>query len=143
MYNIGFTLGDPYEDGHGKYKTFHIECNYSVEDITAAYKDAVKLLGFDYVETVCAEYEDYYIHENETDILLKYGIIKEEDINRNVIDNYNYCPKDCYILDEDEYVEIFFKIVKLILPDIVYKNRDLNETQLNLLHCAAYGIFGE
>mgnify|MGYP007106333090 CR=1 FL=1 len=46
LHNITFTLGDPSGDGHGHYVVFHMESNYSVQDITDAYNKAAKNTRF-------------------------------------------------------------------------------------------------
>ena len=50
LYNITFTLGD--SSGDGNCVVFHMESNYSVQDITTAYNKATKILGFDFIKTV-------------------------------------------------------------------------------------------
>lgn len=50
MYNIGFTLGDV--KGLRDHITLeeHIQCNYSVSEITEAYRNACKKLDFDIIK---------------------------------------------------------------------------------------------
>lgn len=45
-YNIGFTLGDPRGDGHACTTDYHIVANHSADEISKAYKETTKLLGF-------------------------------------------------------------------------------------------------
>lgn len=51
-YNIGFTLGDPGGDGHACTTDYHIVANHSADEISKAYKETTKLLGFDFIKEV-------------------------------------------------------------------------------------------
>ena len=110
-----------------------MESNYSVQDITNAYNKATKILGFDFIKTCCVEYGDHYIKNLYTPILIKFNIINKAE-NLEIEDFYDI-PKGTYYIDDgvDEYVDIFIKIVRLVLKDFEWKERDLNETTLNLL----------
>ena len=132
LYNITFTLGDPSGDGHGHYVVFHMESNYSVQDITNAYNKATKILGFDFIKTCCVKYQESYIKPTYASILVKYGVLNK--ISLEDTDFYGV-SKGTYYVDDgvDEYVDIFIKIVRLVLKDFEWKERDLNETTLNLL----------
>ena len=131
MHNIKFTLGDPWGDGHGYHKEFHLESNYSAADITLAYEKATKRIGFDFVKECCSEWEDTTIESDKTEILIKYDIIDAKDLDDNVY----------HIWNSKYYVEIFIKIIKLIIPDFILQDRDIREEELIILNGAAYGIF--
>lgn len=51
-------------------------------------------------------------------------------------------PAGCYWFDyaEDEFLEVFFNIVRYSLPDFEWTSRDLEEDTLYLLEGAAYGF---
>ena len=133
-YNVCFTLGDPSGDGHANTSEYHMVSNYSAKEIDKAYKKATEILGFNFVEKVGSDYEDNELREPYFSILVEKGIIKKED--------YEYDGKtllDTY-LDESNFIDIFKNICKLILPDLVIKDRDLEEQQIFSLKGAAYGI---
>ena len=44
-HKVKFTLGDPSDDGHGKYEDFYIKSSLSVEELKEAYKKAKNILG--------------------------------------------------------------------------------------------------
>lgn len=113
MYNICFTLGDPSGDGHANTSEYHIVATHSVEEITNAYRKTTELLGFDYIKEVGTT-ED-----------VQYGP-----------------PAGCYWFDyaEDEFLEVFFNIVRYSLPYFQWTTRDLEEDTLYLLEGAAYGF---
>ena len=78
-YNIGFTLGDPRGDGHACTTDYHIVANHSADEISKAYKETTKLLGFDFIKEVGVDFQsDYWIPEKFTKELLKLGIIDEK-----------------------------------------------------------------
>ena len=45
-YNIGFVVGDPSGAGHACTTDYHIVANHSADEISKAYKETTKLLGF-------------------------------------------------------------------------------------------------
>lgn len=136
-YNITFTLGDPSGDGHACTSEYHIVANHSVDEISEAYKKTTKELGFDYVEEVGADYQaKRWIPEEYTTKLLELGIIDREFIEEDEDNGF------CYMFDyaEEEFVFLFFDIVKHSLPDLEWDYRDLNERTLYELEGAAYGF---
>lgn len=139
LHNITFTLGDPGGDGHGHYVVFHMESNYSVKDITDAYNKATNLLGFDFISTCCVKYQESYIKPTYASILVKYGVLNK--ISLEDTDFYGV-SKGTYYIDEgiNEYIDIFIKIIKLVLKDFTLEYRDLQEDSLSILDFAAYGL---
>lgn len=139
LHNITFTLGDPSGDGHGHYVVFHMESNYSVKDITDAYNKATNLLGFDFIKTCCVKYQESYIKPMYASILVKYGVLNK--ISLEDTDFYGV-SKGMYYVDDgvNEYVDIFIKIIKLVLKDFTLEYRDLHEDSLSILDFAAYGL---
>lgn len=133
MYNITFTLGDPSGDGHASTSEYHMVSNYHAKEIDEAYKEACKIIGFDYVEEVGMEYLEPYINEEHFNILVEKNIIDRKDFecSSGELDLY---------LDEEWYLDIFIKICKLVIPDLILIYRDLEEENLYCLDGAAYGI---
>lgn len=143
-YYIGFTLGDPSNDGHGMTSEYHLVVNHPAQDIAEAYRTASRKLGFDFVERVGADYEpDYYIPQEMTAKLLEINAIPDEDgISTEEATSPWDTPIGCYEFDqpEDEFMDIFFNIVRSELPDIKWKTRELEEDRLYILEGAAYGF---
>lgn len=118
-YNIGFTLGDPGGDGHACTTDYHIVANHSADEISKAYKETTKLLGFDFIKEVGVDFQsDYWIPEKFTKELLKLGIIDEKYVRES--DAEWGAPAGCYEFDyaEEEFVDLYFAIVKYSLPDL-------------------------
>lgn len=121
-HNIGFTLGNVLEIT----EKYSIIANYSASEISDAYKNSTKLLGFNFVKEVGREYN--YIPDKFTKKLLDFKIIDKSQV---VNDRYEF-----YYADE-EFINIFFDIVKLSLPDLEWNHRDLQEEILWDLEGAA------
>ena len=157
MYNYTFTLGDPSCDGHGCTREFHIQTSHSKEDIYSAYVDFSAQYGFKYLDMVGDEYDCFGgIPEDITKVLFELGIITDEERVIHYDDTrekykgntYHYeedrdCKYDgCYEFDDcdEEFLDIFFKIIKHQIPDFEWKIRDLEEETLSILHGRGYGF---
>ena len=156
LYTLEYSLGDPYDEGHGKCERHFDKSNYSSEEISKAYKSATELLGFDYVKEIAAKYMDSSISCKYTGKLLKHGILTPSDfgyseeewkeyidsISKNGSFDYEDLNEDFYDLDQDKFVDIFVKIIKLILPDFEL-TEVITPTDgcLNELDNTAYGLF--
>lgn len=126
MYNFNLIFRDPYNNKIQE--SYHMVSNYSLEDITKAYKEASKLMQFNFIGYCYGDYEDLYLDEEASEILVKYNIINKKDLH------VTFNPDEVYyIKDSTTVINIFTTIVKLILKDFELKERDLNETTLNLL----------
>lgn len=124
MYNIGFTLGDV--EGLRDHITLeeHIQCNYSVSEITEAYRNACKKLDFDIIKF---SHSNRCINGDTFKRLIHFGVIDQE-----YEEDGNYCLEDSF-----DFINTFFRIVKIELPDIEWSYRDFNEGWLKILHGAA------
>lgn len=135
-YNICFTLGDYSNDGHGHSEDFHMIANYPVDQIEMAYEQASCRLGFDFCQKCCIDYGEWRIKPFYASKLSAEDIIEYD----SEIEPAGYelgCETTC----EDEFIEIFVKIVQLVLPDFEMKERDLEEKCLGPLEGAGYGLF--
>lgn len=126
MYNFNLVFKDPYDCTIQE--SYHMVSNYSLEDITKAYKEASKIMQFNFIGYCYGEYEDFYMDEEASEILVKYNIIRKEDLHKTFEYGNAY-----YIKDSTTVINIFTAIVRLVLKDFEWKERDLNETTLNLL----------
>lgn len=140
MYYIGFTLGDPSNDGHGMTSEFHIETSHSIKSIEMAYKRATEKLGWNYLETICSEYEDCTINSEQIEDIDKNLDLDIKDILPS------WCIRDlerkgyCHI-GEDSFLEIFFEIITSEILDFEWNYRELDEDILDILDGAGYGLF--
>jgi hypothetical protein len=136
MYRFKIEIGDPYDDGHGKYEDFIINSNKSKKEIEIAYKKVCELTGLVFTENtdiivngeridwqhpeyndrkICVEYESYEPSKLAWDILRKYGIIES---------------KAGY--DHQGFLYLFMDFIKIELTDLEYKIESENIESLNL-----------
>lgn len=136
-HNIGFTIGDYDWDGHNLYQKYHVISNHSGEEISIAYQELSKELGWNFLAE-CSRYGEQFLTEEGEQHLLRLGIISESNIFTSKEDWGN----DTYTIENsDEFVDIFFKLVKIKIPDLMWDYRDLNEERIHLLDGAGYGLF--
>ena len=143
MHNITFSLGDPWDDGHGKYVEYHMVSNYAADEIEEAYKKACKIIGFDFVSRIADEYEcDWFLDEETTNLFLKHHLIDSDRVTSEE-DGDTYQPANCFYFENglDDYLNIFCRLIQLILPDFILRTRNLDEETLSILDGAAYGLF--
>lgn len=87
-------------------------------------------------------YIEYHIQCNysaKAETLVKLKVINSEDLESG---KYEWREEGSfYINNTDDYANIFFEIVKLILPDLKWREADSHEEELYLLNGAGYGLF--
>ena len=130
MYNITFCLGDPSNDGHGLYKEYHLISNYSAKEIDDAHTTFVNKHEVNLTE-YCRDYLDNEISGKLLDYLVEINAINEQDIEEDAF----------YINDPDEFVYLFFELVKTELPDLIWEYRDLEEDIIYSIYNSGYGLF--
>lgn len=130
MYDVIFTLGDLDDN----YEDCQFQSNYDVDDMSVAYRQASKILNFDFCKECCTKYNENYITRRYIDKLLNYKIIKE----KNIINNGT---EDIYLISTSTvFLEIFTKIVRIVLPDFILKPRIIKAHLFFPLDGAAYGV---
>lgn len=145
-YKLSFTLGDPSWDGHGMTSEYNIICNYSSGEIESAYKEMCEELGFDFLE-LFSEYEcSRNIPEKYTKTLVENNIINSDRIiTEETLSKCSWYNKEdlntVEIDGEDDYLEIFFDIVRKKLPDLKWDLATSDFETLGVLHGAGYGLF--
>lgn len=116
MYNFNLVFMDPYN--YGMQDSYRMVSNYSLEDITKAYKKVSKIMQFNFIGYCYGEYEDFYMDEEASEILVKYNIIRKEDLHKTFEYGNAY-----YIKDSTTVINIFTAIVRLVLKDFEWKKR--------------------
>lgn len=141
MSKFKIYLGDPSDDGHGKFDFFIIESNKTTKEIEQAYTQSCELTGLTFTENspiivngkeidwqdpeyddrrICVEYESYNPSDLAWSILNEHGIEKQE----------------CY---KESFVHLFLKFIKLSLKDLEYSilNDKIEELPLDI----GYGLY--
>ena len=141
-YRLSFCIGDPSGDGHGREKHFHINCNYSSKEIDEIYKKLTDKLGFDFCDKAASEYESQELDPEFTQRLIDIGFLDKNDKGIISEDDDWYTPGSYHFEAIDEFLLMFFDLLKMIQPDLDYEFITLNwgET-LTPLEGAGYGFF--
>ena len=126
-------LGDPHDDGHGKYDKILLESNVPVTVVQRAYKDSCKKtkISFNHNEDytgenrhftiadeyrIATEYDEPHLYKKTYDILQKFGLTE------NFPCDLDEPSKDGdYFLHVDSFVELWIWFVQLSNPKIKLK----------------------
>ena len=142
-YRLSFSIGDPSDDGHGRYKDYLINCNYSNEEIEKIYEKVKAKLGFDFIEKAASEYESRELAPEYTKRLIDIGFLDKD--NQGIVpeDDTWDTPGSYYFETTEEFVGMFFDLLQFIQPDLDYEfvTLEYGDT-LRLLEGAGYGLFG-
>lgn len=112
MHLIKLIVGDWSGDGHRQCDTFVIESEFSPEKINKAYGKATKILGFDLIEEVCAEYEESTLDPEVMAKMRCNGI--DPDDYAETYDNKTVIWESC------RYADLYLRIVKLGDPSFEF-----------------------
>ena len=115
---INIAIGDWSQDGHNQSENFTYEVNKPVGEMQQAYKDSCKKteIQFNHNEKyggkikVCTEYEENKIPSDAIKILNDAGINMKQ-----------YCDKNGYFNNPEDFAELILEFIKLSLPDLAYK----------------------
>ena len=125
---INLVMGDWSSDGHGKTETVSIKSNLDKEEIKAAYKAGTKILGFDFINEVCADYGCHHrLPQENFETLVKHGMRR---------DNWDMYDENTISMWTDSFSEIYLFIVKLGNPEFEYKT-----VKAATIDIGGYGLF--
>lgn len=146
-YIINLIMGDPSGDGHGNIQYISIKSNLNKNAIQTAYEKGTKLLGFDFVDKVCADYEDNFLHKEEMNKLVKHGF-NVDDLGSitsyekkealNFIKNDEMFYSNHLRLWTDSFSNIYLFIAKLGNKNFKYKILDENDSSIDI---GGYGLY--
>lgn len=139
---IEIILGDTSGDGHCMTDKFVIESGFSVKEIEDAYQNAVKILGFDFINVCCEEYEDDTLDVESQKALLKIPEIRQMIQEDWGIEDLEAVDKDGnYKVFSDfstsSYTDIFLSLVKCGNPQFSYTKENSPKT----IKIGGYGLF--
>ena len=77
MYTFQYTVGDWSNDGHGQTDVFFLKSSETAQDLNAAFKAGVKVIGHD-VTSMCDGYEDNTIPEEVAQAFIDVGVEFDE-----------------------------------------------------------------
>jgi len=133
------TIGDRWDDGHGKYDTYHFKSNKSAAEIKELYGVASKMHNLD-VTRQCEEYED----QSFTDLFIQHAVevfggypeyleklteaFLDENGSGEIVENW---------VDRELYVDIYLWTAKLVSADLVWERvRRSNDIEIG-----GYGFY--
>jgi hypothetical protein len=128
-HRIDLILGDPSGDGHGKSQTVVINSSLSRGELLAAYQVGRFIVGFDFINEVCKEYEDCRMKREYKTKLLELGFFDfyEDGLEEDT----------CY-LDQELFAQIFLFICKL--GDTLFEYQIVESN--SYINIGGYGLFG-
>ena len=139
MKQMQITFGDYWNDGHGKYKTFTMNCNKTDSELMQAEKDSEVLTNYQFqtngkYTTIANDYEESSIKDEVVADLIKLGF-----------DNIVRMDEDTWPLHEledgiDDFKEFFMRWLKMSTPDLEWEWTDSTIPNA-IFNCRGYGMF--
>jgi len=138
------VLGDWSGDGHGQMDKINILSNLDKKEVLKSYKKGSKILGFNFIDDVCADYEDTFLPKKHLESLIEQGF-KFANLSSYDKKNLKEClEEDCdgngFSIWIDHYTDIFLFVVKLGNKDFEYEV--LKEELCPTINIGGYGLFG-
>lgn len=123
---VHLVIGDWSDDGHGKTDSVFIESNLTALQIEEAYSQFfTNNLELALYKDFCEDYDDVRLPEKLATFLLEAGLIMQ-----------GYIDTENFIVNQDEYVQIYLFIVKLARPDFKYSLIEIPKCNIG-----GYGFF--
>ena len=141
-YTYQITLGDPLNDGHGKYEKIKFKTNKTKEETVEAYLKSCKLTGLrfhhlrkgDRSNELFCEYEQAYLTKYQIEVLSIHNCPFEEFFDMSEDDLL-----EDTVLYNDGLFDLIMWFISLSLPDLEYEViQDKIET-INL-NCKVNGV---
>jgi hypothetical protein len=123
MHTHYFRLGDPSDDGHGRHKSYVIQCNFDYKQLKLLVEQAQKTLDIDF-DKWCHKYEEWRLPVKDSDILRKTGIletffrVKEYDMDHETMQ-----MGTGYYFDDglDELFELWLHCLQFVDPSFKFE----------------------
>lgn len=134
-YHFHFIIGTFETD----YEHYNICCNYSKEELTKAFYEVENILGFNLSELCQIPGEDY-IEPDKVNILVKRKVLKQNQ----VVSKEESDGTDIgfyYFKSIDDFVELIFNCIKLVLPDLKWSWD--GDNVLDFIDGLGIGLFNE
>lgn len=142
-YKIRMVLGDPKNDGHGIVESNVIFSNLSFDELTAAYADGSLKIGFDFISSICAEYQDMELPDSELTILESAGLL--DWLNKNSRGKHNNSLTEFFFDKDADINRLTTTKYILVWLFIAWLGNSLLEFELDgelpSIHIGGYGLF--
>lgn len=130
-YHFSLVCGDWSGDGHDKRESTALTCNYSLQEVKAAYKIASEQLGVDVINDCCTEYEDCYISSTVADKLREVGIFTGRE------DDEDDPDEGSVFMWADVWVDVVMDVAKTVLKDLEWEEASHSDKW----DVGGYGLF--
>lgn len=129
------SVGDRYDDGHGKHEFINVSTNYNSKEICEAYKKSSEVIGHCVFEDICTDYEDNTVKSEVVMKLLECGV-NIDPFEKSLND------EDHTILwmDAEGLVKLVMEMAKVHLPYLKYKIVT-DEVEEMFINSIGYGVF--
>lgn len=135
MHKITLVVGDWSGDGHDKSDTYIIESNLDLEQLSAAYKAGVQLLGTDLVEDICSDYED---NSFPVEVFNKLqALLGPHKVQLDLDEDYPEAEEEFRVYDSELWVDLILGVCKLGNPSLEWSLIDPDASW----HIGGYGLF--
>lgn len=135
VHKITLVVGDWSGDGHDKSATYIIESNLDLEQLSAAYKAGVKLLGTDLVEDTCSDYED---NSFPVEVFNKLqALLVPHKVQLDLDEDYIEAEVEFRVYDSEIWVDLILGVCKLGNPSLEWSLIDPDASW----HIGGYGLF--
>ena len=111
---------------------FIIKTNLTKEEVCKAYNDGVKIVGFNFIDKFCTEYDETSIDHDTAKKLVELGLQNFELAKKG------WEIKNGYWLNADNFLDIYLFICKLGNPEFVYEK--VEDRGLPSIDIGGYGI---
>lgn len=109
---IELVVGDPDKDGHNISEVTCIKSNLSKLDVINAYESGSELLGFNFTQKYCIDYDDRSVPTEILDKLISKGFD---------IDSIDGPYDDVYHVYGEDFTKIYLFICQIGNPDFRYE----------------------
>ncbi len=99
------SMGDRFDDGHGRYEIAHLKANKSHEELLQIQNEAQKIVNFDYIFQ-----DENTLTQDEVNTLKEKGIDFSSEVLVEQCDLY----EDVYWFNPESAAELYVQAMKLI-----------------------------
>jgi hypothetical protein len=130
-YRISLNVGDFWNDGHGRYESFHYKTNCSRSVILTGYTSATAYTGLNPIEDFFRDYDDHCVSQETLTKLRELGLIPEhlwQEAMQYGFNGVGFMPED--------YAELFLNFIKLAIPSFQWEPQTTKSIEIG-----GYGLF--
>lgn len=128
------SVGDRYDDGHGRHEFVNVSTNYSSKEIGEAYRKSSEVIGHCVFKDICKDYEDHTI---KSEVVMK---LFECGVDLDHFERYSNEDQMTLWMDAEGLVKLVMEMAKVHLPCLKYKIV-ADEIEDMFINSIGYGVF--